>query len=47
MDFADLGEKLRAARRERNLSQQDLAAPLGMSRATISAIECVAATGGS
>jgi HTH-type transcriptional regulator / antitoxin HipB len=39
MDFADLGEKLRAARRERNLSQQDLAAPLGMSRATISAIE--------
>lgn len=39
MTLADLGPLLRQARREANLSQEQLAAPLGMSRATISAIE--------
>jgi transcriptional regulator with XRE-family HTH domain len=39
MNFERLGTRLREARRERHLSQQDLASPLGMSRATISAIE--------
>jgi HTH-type transcriptional regulator / antitoxin HipB len=39
MDFADLGTHLRAARRARKLTQEALAAPLGMSRATISALE--------
>jgi len=39
MDFAQLGHRLKEARRTRHLSQQELAAPLGMSRATISAIE--------
>jgi transcriptional regulator with XRE-family HTH domain len=39
MDFAQLGTRLKEARLARHLSQQDLAAPLGMSRATISAIE--------
>ncbi len=39
MTLADLGPLLRQARREARLSQQQLAEPLGMSRATISAIE--------
>lgn len=39
MTLADLGPLLRQARREANLSQEQLAKPLGMSRATISAIE--------
>jgi transcriptional regulator with XRE-family HTH domain len=39
MDFVQLGFKLREARRARRLSQADLASPLGMSRATISALE--------
>lgn len=39
MTLADLGPFLRQARREARLSQEQLAAPLGMSRATISAIE--------
>lgn len=39
MTLADLGPLLRQARREAKLSQEQLAAPLGMSRATISAIE--------
>lgn len=39
MQLADLGPIVKAARRKANLSQADLATPLGMSRATISAIE--------
>lgn len=39
MDFTHLGTLLKAARRAQRLSQLDLARPLGMSRATISAIE--------
>ncbi len=39
MQLADLGPVLKEARKRANLSQQALAAPLGMSRATISAIE--------
>jgi HTH-type transcriptional regulator/antitoxin HipB len=39
MILADLGPLLRQARREARLSQEQLAKPLGMSRATISAIE--------
>ncbi len=39
MQLADLGPILKAARTKARLSQQELAAPLGMSRATISAIE--------
>lgn len=39
MTLADLGPLLKQARREARLSQEQLAAPLGMSRATISAIE--------
>jgi HTH-type transcriptional regulator/antitoxin HipB len=39
MTLAELGPLLREARREANLSQEQLAQPLGMSRATISAIE--------
>ena len=39
MTLTELGPLLRAARREANLSQAELAQPLGMSRATISAIE--------
>ena len=39
MTLADLGPLLRQARREARLSQEQLARPLGMSRATISAIE--------
>ena len=39
MQLADVGPLLRAARRNARLSQEQLAQPLGMSRATISAIE--------
>ena len=39
MTLADLGPLLQQARREAKLSQAQLAKPLGMSRATISAIE--------
>jgi HTH-type transcriptional regulator/antitoxin HipB len=39
MQLLDLGPVLREARKKAQLSQQQLAAPLGMSRATISAIE--------
>ena len=39
MTLAELGPMLKQARRCAGLSQQQLAQPLGMSRATISAIE--------
>jgi DNA-binding XRE family transcriptional regulator len=39
MTLADLGPLLQQARREAKLSQEQLARPLGMSRATVSAIE--------
>jgi len=39
MTLADLGPILQHARREARLSQEQLAKPLGMSRATVSAIE--------
>lgn len=39
MDLHQIGAALREARKARGLSQQELAKPLGMSRATISAIE--------
>lgn len=39
MQLIDLGPSLREARKRANLSQAELAAPLGMSRATISSIE--------
>lgn len=39
MHLADLGPVIKEARKRANLSQEQLAAPLGMSRATISAIE--------
>jgi transcriptional regulator with XRE-family HTH domain len=39
MTLADLGPLLKQARTHAKLSQQQLAQPLGMSRATISAIE--------
>jgi transcriptional regulator with XRE-family HTH domain len=39
MTLSDLGPLLRQARREAKLSQEQLAQSLGMSRATISAIE--------
>lgn len=39
MSLADLGLLLKQARREIGLTQAQLAGPLGMSRATISAIE--------
>ena len=39
MILPDIGETLRAARKARGLSQGELAQSLGMSRATISAIE--------
>ncbi len=39
MTLAELGPLLQQARREAKLSQEQLAKPLGMSRATISAIE--------
>jgi HTH-type transcriptional regulator/antitoxin HipB len=39
VDLREIGEALRAARKASGQSQQGLAKPLGMSRATISAIE--------
>lgn len=39
MTLSDLGPLLKEARRDAKLSQAQLAEPLGMSRATISAIE--------
>jgi transcriptional regulator with XRE-family HTH domain len=39
MQLADLGPVLKEARKKAGLSQEELAAPLGMSRATISALE--------
>lgn len=39
MTLADLGPLLKQARIDANLSQHELAQPLGMSRATISALE--------
>jgi HTH-type transcriptional regulator/antitoxin HipB len=39
MTLAELGPLLKRARHEAKLSQEQLAQPLGMSRATISAIE--------
>ena len=39
MQLPELGPILQQARKKAGLSQQQLAAPLGMSRATISAIE--------
>lgn len=39
MRLADVGPLLKQARKKARLSQEQLAAPLGMSRATISAIE--------
>ncbi|HVN41854.1 MAG TPA: helix-turn-helix transcriptional regulator [Steroidobacteraceae bacterium] len=39
MNLADVGPLLRKARRAAGLSQEALAQPLGMSRATISALE--------
>lgn len=39
MTLVEVGRLLRHARREAGLSQQQLAQPLGMSRATVSAIE--------
>lgn len=39
MTLVEVGRLLKHARREAGLSQQQLAQPLGMSRATVSAIE--------
>ena len=39
MDINQLGHRLRAARKQAALSQAEVASRLGMSRATISAIE--------
>lgn len=39
MQLADLGPILKEARKKAKLSQEQLAVPLGMSRATISALE--------
>jgi transcriptional regulator with XRE-family HTH domain len=39
MTLPELGPLLKQARREAKLSQEQLAAPLGMSRSTISALE--------
>ncbi len=39
MTLAELGPQLKQARQQAKLSQEQLAHPLGMSRATISAIE--------
>lgn len=39
MQLSDLGPLLKDARQKAKLSQEQLARPLGMSRATISAIE--------
>jgi len=39
MQLADLGPLIKEARKKASLSQAELSAPLGMSRATISALE--------
>jgi transcriptional regulator with XRE-family HTH domain len=39
MDLIEIGEAFRVARRESGRSQKDLAKALGMSRATLSALE--------
>ena len=39
MQLTDIGPILQQARKKAKLSQEQLAAPLGMSRATVSAIE--------
>jgi HTH-type transcriptional regulator/antitoxin HipB len=39
MEFNDIGKALRQARKSMRRTQAEVAAPLGMSRATISAIE--------
>lgn len=39
MQLTDIGPLLKAARQKAKLSQEQLASPLGMSRATISALE--------
>jgi transcriptional regulator with XRE-family HTH domain len=39
MDFADVGNKIRAAREKNGLTQAEVARSLGMSRATISKLE--------
>lgn len=39
MEMQTLGEKIRIARKQRNLTQTDLSNMLGMSRATLSGIE--------
>lgn len=39
MQLSELGPILKEARKKAKLSQEQLAAPLGMSRATISALE--------
>jgi transcriptional regulator with XRE-family HTH domain len=39
MNMQSLGEAIRAARKQRHLTQTDLSQQLGMSRATLSAIE--------
>jgi transcriptional regulator with XRE-family HTH domain len=39
MQLTDIGPILKQARKKAQLSQEALAAPLGMSRATVSAIE--------
>jgi transcriptional regulator with XRE-family HTH domain len=39
MDIVLVGQRLREARRKLNLSQEEMASALGMSRATISALE--------
>ena len=39
MQFDDIGQRIGLARKEKKLTQQALAAQLGMSRATLSGIE--------
>ena len=39
MDIQEIGQKLREARKSLKRTQTEIAAPLGMSRATVSAIE--------
>ncbi len=39
MDLAEIGSVIRAARKNAGRSQEQVARPLGMSRATVSAIE--------
>lgn len=39
MDMKEIGSTIRAARKQRGLTQEQLGTPLGMSRATISGLE--------